>query len=95
VDTLLDVLRAVVDGLLRVGGIGQEIHAAAHDVINAHDEDYQAAQRKAAEFSDADRAELERLQAKAAAADRPADSEPADSEPAAPASPLLTGGAAE
>jgi hypothetical protein len=90
VNTLLDVLRAVVDGLLRVGGIGQEVHAAAHEVINAHDTDYQDAQRKAAEFSDSDRAELERLQAKAAAAERPA-----EPEPAAPTSPLLTGGGAE
>jgi hypothetical protein len=87
-DTLLDVLRALADGLLRVGGIGQEAHTAIHEVINAHDQDHQAEQAKAAQFSDTDAAELRRLQAKQAAAEHPA--EPA----AVPASPLLQTGTA-
>jgi hypothetical protein len=87
-ETLLDVLRALADGLLRVGGIGQEAHQAIHDVINEHDEEHQAEASRAARFSDADAAELERLQAKQAAA------EPGPADPV-PASPLLGGGIAE
>jgi hypothetical protein len=89
VETLLDVLRSLADGLLRVGGIGQEAHTAIHDVINAHDAGYQAEQSRAAQFSDADAAELARLQAKQQAA-----AEPAAAEPVA-TSPLLTGGPVE
>jgi len=88
--TLLDVLRALADGLLRTGGIGQDVHQAIHEAVNEHDTEHQAALRKAAEFSDDDAAELARLQAKQQAAGRPA--EPAEP---APASPLLSPGGAE
>jgi hypothetical protein len=88
-DTLLDVLRALADGLLRVGGIGQEAHLAIQEVINAYDSDHQAEVAKAAQFSEDDAAELKRLQDKQAAAAEPA--EPAD---APPASPLLSTGTA-
>ena len=87
--TLLDVLRVLADGLLRVGGIGQEAHTAMHEVINAHDSEHQAETARAAQFSDADAAELRRLQEKQAAADQPAESAPA------PTSPLLSTGAPE
>jgi hypothetical protein len=90
VETLLDVLRALADGLLRVGGIGQEAHTVMHEVINAHDQAHQADVAKAAAFSDADAAELARLQAKQAEADAPA-AEPAP----VPASPLLSPGAGQ
>jgi len=80
--TLLDVLRALADGLLRVGGIGQEAHVVMHDVINAHDQEHQAAVSKAAQFNDADAAELARLQEKQAAAERPA--EPVTPPPSSP-----------
>lgn len=88
-ETLLDVLRGLADGLLRVGGIGQEAHSLMHDVINAHDQEHQAEVTKAAQFSDADRAELARLQEKQREAEQPA-------EPAAPvpSSPLLGPGTA-
>jgi hypothetical protein len=88
-DTLLDVLRALADGLLRVGGIGQEAHVAMQEVINAYDSDHQAEVARAAQFSDTDAAELKRLQDKQAAAAEPP--EPA-AEP--PASPLLSTGTA-
>jgi hypothetical protein len=80
-ETLLDVLRGLADGLLRVGGIGQEAHTVMHDVINAHDEQHQAEQAKAAQFSDADAAELARLQAKQREAEQPADAAPVASSP--------------
>lgn len=86
--TLLDVLRALADAAFRTGGIGGDVHAAIHDVINAHDSEHQAQAARAAEFSEADRAELDRLRAKQAAADAGETAEPV------PASPLLTPGTA-
>jgi hypothetical protein len=84
------VLRALADGLLRVGGLGQEAHQVIHEVINAHDEQHQAEANKAAQFSDADAAELARLEAKQAEAGQAA-AEPAP----VPASPLLSPGAGQ
>lgn len=89
-ETLLDVLRALADGLARVGGIGQDVHTAMHEVINAHDGAHQAEVTKAAQFSEADQAELARLQAKQAEAEQAA-AEPAP----VPSSPLLGPGLAE
>jgi hypothetical protein len=90
VDTLLDVLRSLADGVARVGGIGEDVRTAIHDVINAHDGAHQAEVNKAAQFSEADQAELARLQAKQAEAEQGA-AEPAP----VPSSPLLGPGPAQ
>lgn len=85
-NTLLDVLRLLADGLVRVGGISEEAHRQAHEVINANDQDVQDERAKAAAFSPDDQAQLDALLAKQKAAEAPA-------EPPAqvPASPLLPG----
>lgn len=85
-NTLLDVLRLLADGLVRVGGISETDHRRAHEVINENDQEVQDARAKAAAFSDDDAAELQRLLDKQRKAEAPA-------EPAAevPASPLLPG----
>jgi hypothetical protein len=49
IETVYDVLREVVQGLARVGGIGEEVRTAAHAVINEADPAYAEAQARAAE----------------------------------------------
>jgi|HubBroStandDraft_3_1064219.scaffolds.fasta_scaffold01507_4 hypothetical protein len=49
IETVYDVLREVVQGLARVGGIGEEVRTAAHAVINEADPAYAEAQQRAAE----------------------------------------------
>lgn len=85
-NTLLDVLRLLADGLVRVGGISETDHRQAHEVIDSNDQDVQDQRAKAAAFSPDDQAQLDALLAKQAAAEAPA-------EPPAqvPASPLLPG----
>lgn len=66
--TVYDVLRKVIDGLFRVGGITDTDHSALHEVVNDADPAAAAAAEKAkTQLSDAEKAELERLQAKQAA----------------------------
>lgn len=91
-ETVYDVLRIVLQGLARVGGITEEDRTAAHAVINEADPG--TAEREAAEaaapLSDAEAAELARLQERQAAA-KAAQAEPEPADVTAP--PVATPGA--
>jgi hypothetical protein len=76
---IYDVLSEVVQGLARVGGIGEDVRTAANAVISAVDPKVAEAeaQAAAAPLSQAEADELARLQERQAAA-QAAQPEPAD-----------------
>jgi hypothetical protein len=87
--TLLDVLRALLDGALRSGAISEQVHRAAHEVVDANDPAVAEARAQAEAFSADDQAQLDALLAKQAQAQQA----PAEQPQAPTASPLLPGGA--
>lgn len=97
-ETVYDVLRALVTAAFKSGSINDTDHALMHDVINADDPKAVEEQRRAeTELSDTERAELERLQAKqqqAQASTAAPDQGPApDPGPAPSGSPVPVAGA--
>ena len=82
-ETVYDVLRALVDAVFRAGAVTDINHQAMHEVINAADPAAAEAKAKAeTELSDAEAAELARLLDKQRAADAAA-AAPAAEQPAA------------
>lgn len=82
-NTVYDVLRALIDAVFRSGAVTDIQHAVMHEVVNGADPGVAEAKAKAeTELSDAERAELDRLLAKQQAADAAAAAPAA--EPAAP-----------
>lgn len=82
--SVYDVLRDVVDGLFRVGGVTDAAHAELTEAVNAADPAAaEAAKQAEVTLSDQEAAELERLLAKQDAAAKAAEAAP----PAAVAEP--------
>ena len=83
-ETVYDVLRALVDAVFRAGTVTDVQHAAMHEVVNGADPAVAEAKAKAeTELSDAEAAELARLLDKQRAADTAA-AAPAEQPAAAP-----------
>lgn len=82
-NTVYDVLRALINAVFRSGAVTDAEHQAMHEVVNAADPAAAAAAAKAeTELSDAEAAELARLLDKQKAAEQAA-AEPAPAAPAA------------
>jgi hypothetical protein len=84
VNTVYDVLRALVDAVLRGGSVTEAQHAAMHEVIAAADPAVAEAKKQAEQqLSDAEAAELARLLEKRQAAETAAAAAAAAEAPAA------------
>lgn len=94
IETVYDVLREVVQGLARVGGIGEEVRTAAHAVINEADPAYAEAQQRAAEapLTEAEKEQLAALEKRQAAQPK-AEAAPAEVAPGASVTAVAAPGA--
>ena len=82
-ETVYDVLRALINAVFRSGAVTDIEHAQMHEVVNAADPAVAEAKAKAeTELSDAEQAELDRLLAKQQAAAAALAAPAADAAPA-------------